>query len=877
MNDKYRQIVLDYFNGDELATDVWMNKYQLKTEDGFFEKTPDEMHRRLAKHFYDAQFINPPNDKEDIELSDYGKLRNNILSEDEIYELFKNFNYIVPQGSVMSQLGNTSSVGSLSNCFVIGQPEDSYGGICKKDEEMAQLMKRRGGVGLDLSTIRPEKTRVKNAAITSTGMPSFMERYSNTTREVAQDGRRGALMLSTSIRHPDSLGFITAKQDRSKVTGANISVMITNDFMEAVRNDDDYILRFPVDLPQEACDMAQMDQEEYNVLVERETKDGGKHYFKRIKARDYWNTIIHCAWDSAEPGIIFIDNHWDYSPDGVYPQYRGITTNPCGEIFMQPFDACRLIAKNLFSFVKNPFNVNAEIDYGKLYQISYEQQYLGDILVDIELGYIKNIINKIKSDPEDETTKRTELELWEKIYDVASSGRRTGNGITSLGDMLAALNVKYDSNESFKIIDSVYYTIMKAELDATIDMSILKGSFKGWDPNIEKSGNRWYNFVQQIYPEQFARMQKYGRRNISFSTVAPTGSVSIMTQTTSGIEPLFSPYYMRRKKINPNDKGVRVDFTDQNGDNWQEYPVMHPKFRNWAIMHIEDMISGISRDEQVMRMSSEEVQKLFEVSPWYQSIANDIDWEKRVELQGIIQKYVTHSISSTINLPNDVTEEDVAKIYEKAWDAGLKGVTVYRDGCRTGVLVSNDAKDTERTFGDVDAPKRPKRLPCKVIRFQNKYEKWIAFVGLLNGRPYEIFTGPSDMFKVPNNIDDGIIIKTKIDGNKSYDFEYDCEEGKCIVEGLSKAFHKEYWNYARLISSMLRHGMPIYYVTETIENMSFTEDTINTWKSGVVRALKKYIKDGTKINGTCYDCGSDRVIFEEGCVRCIDCGSSKCG
>lgn len=883
--------VLEYFRGDELASGVWESKYKLTSPDGSFqEETPDDMHKRMAKLFAEAESKYEDYSPRRKELSDYGQNRRK-LNERAIYTLFRNFSFIVPQGSIMSQLGNPYSIGSLSNCFVLGQPKDSYGGICKKDEEMVHLMKRRGGVGIDLSTLRPSQTQVKNAAKTSTGAASFMHRYSNSTREVAQAGRRGALMLSMDIRHPDVLEFITAKQDLTQVTGANISVMIRDEFMEAVRNDEDYLLRFPCTIEFiDNADKSMMTRLEYDKLYTESNAHGPIASYKKIKAKEYWDKIIECAWSSAEPGVMFIDRHWDYSPDGAYPQYKGVTTNPCSEIFMQPYDACRLIAKNLFSFVHNPFTNESELDYELLYKVSYEQQWLGDLLVDLEIGHIDRIIQKIESDPEPKEVKQTELDLWRNIRDVASSGRRTGNGFTALGDMLAALGLKYDSPEGMATVQRVCHTMMSGELDATIDLAILRGPFSGCDPEMEFANggsNSFYRMLSESFPQQVDRMKKHKRRNVSWSTVAPTGSVSIMTQTTSGLEPLFSPYYMRRKKINPSEEGVRVDFTDSVGDTWQEFAVVHPKFETWWETYRSDILNTfpmphIDIPNDIIRkylsdLTKQELEEVFQRSPWYGSTANDIDWTKRVEIQGIIQKYTTHSISSTINLPSTATKEEVSTIYQEAHRHGLKGVTVYRDGCRTGVLVSTPT-EKEVKFTENDAPKRPKTLPCKLVKFQNNYEKWVAFIGLYEDRPYEIFTGPLDALSIPNSVEEGSIIKG-IDpkGDKVYNFVYTHEGNNYVLEGLSKSFNKEYWNYAKLISSMLRHGMPIFYVAQTVEDMTFNTEYINTWKNGVVRALKKFIANGTTYKSKCKECGGENVVFEEGCQKCMNCGSSKCG
>ena len=867
--------LLKYFKGDELAAGVWEGKYKMEGEE-----TPDDMHRRMAKEFarIEEKYITSEVDTYTVErwnkLSHYGRHRDE-LTEESIYELFKDFKYIVPQGSIMSQLG-APQIGSLSNCFVIGQPEDSYGGIFQKDEEMVQLMKRRGGVGIDISTLRPAETAVSYAAKTTTGAVSFMHRFSNSTREVAQNGRRGALMLSIDINHPDVLDFIQIKRDGTSVTGANISIKITNDFMKAVEADEDYILQFPCDnLPRKSPDLSSM---EYNKLYKGELIGvEGDLYLKKIRAREYWDEIIKSAHGYAEPGIIFVDNHHNYSPDGVYPQYKGVTTNPCGEIFMQPYDACRLIAVNLFSFVNNPFTKDAEFDVKKFYEVNYEAMRLSDDLIDLEVERIKRIVEKIETDIESEKVKQREMDLWVKVLTTAQSSRRTGLGFTALGDCLAALNYKYDSDEALLFVEQFMHIKKESEFDCTLDLAKLRGPFEGWDSKLEfvddglgnyMGNNDYYKMLIQEFPKQVERMLENGRRNVSWSTVAPTGTVSLLTQTTSGLEPLFMPFYMRRKKV--NKEAERVDFVDEIGDKWQEFPVLHEKFKEWMISKLsEKYVSfwGLNIEE----LTKEQLQKAFELSPWYGSTANDIDWVKRVEIQGIIQKYITHSISSTINLPNEVKEEEVAEIYMESWKKGLKGVTVYRDGSRSGVLVSEPTKELV-TFNENHAPKRPKSLPCKIVRFNNNKEKWIAFVGLMDNKPYEVFTGKAENVDLPLSIEVGEIKKIKDETGKRYDFVYDggvCEK----ISGISSV---DYWNYGKLISGMLRHGMPLPFVVDTIQNLTWDEDHINTWKAGITRAMKKFIKDG-KVEGIkCAGCGSESIIFEEGCSRCLMCGSSKC-
>lgn len=866
--------LLSYFNGDDLASSVWLGKY---AQEG--EETPDDMHKRLAKEFARIERnyqITEPIKISDLKthrdrlqkLSEYGKIRKN-LDEETIYNLFKDFRYVVPQGSIMSQLGS-KSIGSLSNCFVIGQPEDSYGGIFQKDEEMAQLMKRRGGVGIDISTLRPIGTPTSNAAKSSTGAVSFMHRFSNTTREVAQNGRRGALMISIDINHPDVMEFIKIKRDLSQVTGANISIKINNDFMKAVENDEDYVLRFPcyAKIP---TGVYQENRISYNQLYEYQSNDGENDrrvFYKKIRAKEYWEEIIKSAHGVAEPGIIFIDNHHDYSPDGAYPQFKGVTTNPCGEIFMQPYDACRLIALNLYSFVKNPFTKDAEFDSEKFYRITYEAMRLSDDLIDLEIEHIDRILNKLNSDPESNEVKWTEIELWNKIKQTAQASRRTGLGFTAEGDMLAALGYKYDSDEALLFIEQMMHVKMEAELDCTIDLAITRGTFEGWNTELEFDDctqgvflgkNKFYNFIAQQFPEHARRMCDYGRRNVSWNTVAPTGTVSLLTQTTSGIEPLFMPFYMRRKKVNPNDKDVRVDFTDQNGDTWQEFPVLHPKFKYW-IKLTSDWKFNFT-EQKIEDLSKEDLQKLFEKSPWYGSTANDIDWIKRVETQSIIQKYTTHSISSTINLPNDVSEEEVSKIYLESWKKGLKGITVYRDGSRSGVLVSAETNANRDTFEYVDAVKRPKVLEAEVHLTKVAGKPYYVVVGMMDNKPYEVFINNSEL-----PLGKGEIVKK----NKSV-YEFRNNDYHQII---SSNMTDEQLAITRLTSGMLRHGADIKFI---VEQLNKCDGDLFSFTKGLARVLKKFIPDGAKSTVKCHDCGSENVIFEEGCNKCLDCGSSKCG
>ena len=860
---------LDYFKGDELAASVWAGKYQIEGEE-----TPDDMHKRMAKEFARIEEKYIEEEKEDYEdasfnleiMSDYALIRE-PLTEERIYDLFRNFGYIIPQGSIMSMLGNKAKVGSLSNCFVVGQPHDSYGGIMQKDEQLTQLMKRRGGVGIDISTLRPDSVAVSNAAGSSTGAVSFMERFSNTTREVAQKGRRGALMITIDCRHPDVFDFVNVKKDRTKVTGANISVNLRDDFMEAVKKGGDYILRFPCD---KSVDYI-LDEEEFSNLNYNELTpilcEDKDVYVKKVRAKEIYDAIVENAWENAEPGQMFIDRHWNYSPDGVYPQYRGVTTNPCGEIFMQMYDACRLMALNFYSFVNNPFTDKAEINYKLLYEMSYEQQRLADDLVDLELEHIDRIIAKIEADPEPIEVKRDELELWQNIKKVAAAGRRTGCGFTALGDMLAAVGVSYDSKEGKAIIKKVMHTKMKGELDCIIDLGILRGTFEGWDHNLEFVGvnigvgcNDFYKMLLDEFPRQAERMSTFGRRNVSWSTVAPTGSVSILTQTTSGLEPLFMPYYMRRKKVNPGEQGVRVDFTDQNGDNWMEYPILHTKFRDWLVTYLSK-VEQEDKPNDVNTMTNEELEVYFKISPWYGSTANDIDWLERVEIQAIIQKYTTHSISSTINLPSTATQKDVSEIYMAAYKAGLKGVTVYRDGSRTGVLVNNNSTK-EETFEYKDAVKRPRELDAEVHRSTSNGVAYKVIVGMLDSKPYEVFIDESEEKYTGN----GVSFK-KSKGSyffKQNDISYD----------ITSYMTAEQEAITRLASGMLRHGSDIKYV---VEQLNKVDGELFSFTKSLARVLKKYIPDGEKSTVSCNECGSENVIFEEGCSKCLDCGSSKCG
>ncbi|HYX10259.1 MAG TPA: adenosylcobalamin-dependent ribonucleoside-diphosphate reductase, partial [Bacteroidales bacterium] len=828
---------LGYFNGDELAARVWANKYALKDSYGnLYEQTPDDMHHRIA-----------------AEIARIENRYNNPLSEDEIYGLLKEFKYIVPQGSPMTGIGNNFQIASLSNCFVIGhdKPADSYGGIMKIDQEQVQLMKRRGGVGHDLSHIRPHGSPVLNSALTSTGVVPFMERYSNSTREVAQDGRRGALMLSISSKHPDAESFIDAKLTQGKVTGANVSVRIDDEFMEAVVNNRPYVQQYPVD-------------------------SSNPTYTKEVDTGKIWDKIVHNAWKSAEPGVLFWDTISRESVADCYSAfgYKTVSTNPCGEIPLCPYDSCRLLAINLYSYVENPFTPQAKFNFDLFKKHVGIAQRMMDDIIDLELEKIDKILEKINKDPEDPEIKRVERRLWENIRTKAEEGRRTGVGITAEGDMLAALNLRYGSEDGIDFSGEVHRTIALEAYRSSVNMAKERGAFSIYDAQLEENNpfiNRIKNEDEQLYND----MVKYGRRNIALLTIAPTGTTSLMTQTTSGIEPVFMPVYKRRRKVNPNDTDVNVAFVDEVGDAWEEYNVFHHKFITWL------EVNGYDVDE-VRGYDNEAVDALIEKSPYYKATSNDINWVSKVKMQGIIQKWVDHSISVTINLPEDVDEKLVGELYVTAWQSGCKGCTVYRDGSRSGVLISGkEKKKTEQP--DPTQIKRPRDLECDVIRFKNNSESWIAFVGLKDGKPYEIFTGISDeeVLPIPRSIQKGKIIKVKQeDGTKRYDFQYIDKYGyQNTVGGLSHMFNKEFWNYAKLISSVLRHGMPIPDVVNLVSSLRLDSDTINTWKNGVERSLKRYIPDGTKAKTTqeCGECGSTDLVYQEGCLICQSCGSSKCG
>lgn len=827
----------EYFKGDDLAARVWINKYALKDSDGnLYELTPDDMHRRLAKEIYriETKYDNP-------------------LSEETIYELLKDFKYIVPQGGPMSGIGNNLQIVSLSNCFVIGhdKPTDSYGGILKIDQEQVQLMKRRGGVGHDLSHLRPKGSPVKNSALTSTGIVPFMERYSNTTREVAQDGRRGALMLSVSVKHPDSEDFIDVKLTQGKVTGANVSVKLTDEFMNALINKDKFIQQFPID-------------------------DRAPKYIKEVDPQKIWKKIIHNAWKSAEPGILFWDTIIRESVADCYADlgYKTVSTNPCGEIPLCPYDSCRLLAINLYSYVDNPFTKEAKFNFDKFKKhVGYAQKMMDDI-IDLELEKIDQILAKINSDPEDIEVKRVERKLWENIRRKAEEGRRTGVGITAEGDMLAALGLTYGTDTANEFATEVHKTLAIEAYRSSVNMAKERTPFMIYDSQREKN-NPFIERLRQADPEMVREMENYGRRNISLLTIAPTGTTSLMTQTTSGIEPVFRPFYTRRRKVNPNDPEVRVDFVDEQGDKWEEYKVFHHKFLTWLQINKYDV-------EEVKNMSNDQVEELVKKSPYYKATAADIDYLSKVRMQGAIQKWVDHSISVTINMPENVSEEMVEECYFEAWKCGCKGITVYREGSRAGVLISDD-KNNQQAKQMLEL-KRPKVLDADIVRFRNDDEEWIAFVGLLNGMPYEIFTGrvEEDTLNIPKAIENGRIIKERdAEGNNRYDFQYTNRYGYATTfQGLSHQFDKTFWNYAKLISGVLRHGMAIDKAVELVSSLEFDNDSINTWKRGVERALRKYIPNGTKASkkgDICEGCQQeDTQVYQDGCVICTECGHSKC-
>jgi len=873
---KKMNTLLEYFSYDEIASDTWLSKYAAPGE-----TTPDDMHWRMAKEFGSElykkvnlhTFNTLPDDLSSVGKKVFSELIE--LSEEEVqrkvYEKFKDFSRIVPQGSVMTVLGRKDIIGSLSNCFVIGKPIDSYGGIFQFDQHMGQLMKRRGGVGGELSSLRPKGVKTRNVAKTSTGAASFAHRFSNTTNEVAQDGRRGALMLTMLVMHPDIKEFINLKIDQVSVTGANISVQLTDNFMRKVERDEDFILQWPVEGFDPSYFVENSDNIEYDVLYPlnyTEVTNGDETgYFKKVRAKEIYDLIVKNAHAHAEPGQMFVDRHHNYSPDGVYYEYRMVTTNPCGEIGMSAYDACRLICLNMYSYVLDPFSKDSKFDFEAFEEDAFFQQLLADVLVDLEAKAIERIIRKVESDPEDDSIKKIELELWKKIKDVCLKARRTGSGFTALGDTLAALGKPY-SMESEDTIAEIMKTKMSGELKCTIDLALLEGPFTNWDRDSEylcegfkRTGeNDFFQMLLEEFPEEIERMIKYGRRNVSWSTVAPTGTVSLMTQTTSGMEPLFSPYYMRRKKINENDTNSRVDFVDELGVKWQEYPILHPKFKEWLKIEYKPLTDGDSlTDEDISLLDNKSLGDLFFMSPWYKSTANDIDWIERITIQAIIQKYTSHSISSTINLPKSATVEEVSEIYMEAWKQGLKGVTVYRDGSRQGVLIQDTVG-----FEEHDAPKRPKVLEGEVHIVTVKGVKYNVIIGLLEGKVYEVFAHYTEGTSAKPEV-------TKITKLKSGEYQYESNNNTISVT-LDMSDEEE--AITRLTSTALRHGANIKFVAEQLNK---TKGDLTNFSKAMARVLKKYISNGEKSTLKCLECGSKEIIFEEGCEKCTSCGSSKCG
>ena len=858
--DEAFEASLRYFGGDELAARVWVNKYAMKDSFGnIYEKSPEDMHWRIAN-----------------EVARMEQKYKNPISAQEIFDLLDHFRYIIPAGSPMTGIGNNYQIASLSNCFVIGLDgdADSYGAILRIDEEQVQLMKRRGGVGHDLSHVRPKGSPVNNSALTSTGLVPFMERYSNSTREVAQDGRRGALMLSVSIKHPDAEAFVDAKMEEGKVTGANVSVKITDSFMEAAVNDRPFVQQFPIDAEQPT-------------------------YSKEISAKKLWEKIVHNAWKSAEPGVLFWDTIIRESLPDCYADlgFRTVSTNPCGEIPLCPYDSCRLLSINLYSYVKNPFTEEATFDFDLFRKHALLAQRLMDDIVDLEMEKIDRIMEKIKSDPQNDEVKHAEYHLWEKIKEKSGKGRRTGVGITAEGDMIAAMGLRYGTEEATKFAVEVHKTLALSAYRSSVTMAQERGAFSIFEAERERN-NPFVLRIKEADPQLYSDMMKHGRRNIACLTIAPTGTTSLMTQTTSGIEPVFLPVYTRRRKVNPNDTDVHVDYVDEVGDSFEEYIVYHKKFLEWM------KINGL---DTTKKYTQAEINDLVKRSPYYKATANDVDWLMKVRMQGAIQKWVDHSISVTVNLPNNVDEALVNKLYVEAWRSGCKGCTIYRDGSRSGVMISVSKKDKKKkndngreTSQDSDlnsseekhehvctppqvVEERPQVLDCDVVRFQNNKEKWVAFVGLLDGYPYEIFTGLQDDDEgivLPKSVTKGKIIKqTNADGTHRYDFQFENKRGyKTTVEGLSEKFNPEYWNYAKLISGVLRYRMPIDHVIHLVGSLQLKDESINTWKNGVERALKKYVTDGTTVSGqTCPICGQETLVYQEGCLICTNCGASRCG
>ena len=824
----------EYFDNDALAANVWMNKYALKDSEGkFYELNPNDMHIRLAK-----------------EIARIERKYSNPMSEEDVFAVLKDFKYIIPAGSPMAGVGNDNQISSLSNCFVIGNDgdSDSYGGILKIDQEQVQLMKRRGGVGHDLTHIRPKGSPVKNTALTSTGVVPFMSRYSNSTREVAQDGRRGALMLSIGIKHPDSEDFIDAKMEQGKITGANISIKLDDEFMNAVKNDTPYKQQYPVN------------------------SDNPK-FKKEINPRNLWSKIVHNAWSSAEPGILFWDTVIRESIPDVYADYgfKTVSTNPCGEIPLCPYDSCRLLAMNLYSYVEKPFTKDAYFNGDLFTKHSRIAQRIMDDIIDLEIEKVDLIISKIDADPESDEIKGVERKLWEKIREKSYQGRRTGIGITAEGDMLAALGLQYGSEDAITFSTEVHKLLAIEVYRGSVDLAEERGSFEIYDATREVN-NPFIQRIKEHAPHVYDKMLKVGRRNISMLTIAPTGSISICTQTTSGIEPVFMVSYKRRRKVNPNDKNVVVSFVDEVGDAWEEYNVFHPKFETWL------KINGYNIEE-VKEKSEDDLNQIIKQSPYHKATSADINWVSKVKMQGDIQKWIDHSISVTVNIPEEATEELVSDIYLKAWESGCKGMTIYREGSRSGVLVSNDKKEEKSDFHDSKAPSRPRTIEADIIRFQNNYEKWIAVIGKIGKKPYEVFTGKAEDFYLPPYVESGWVTKIKKKGERTrYDFEFEDKQGyRITVPALSRSFEQELWNYAKLISGVLRHGMPLTYVVNLIDNLTVPEDNINTWKNGVVRALKRYVPDGTDAaQRTCPECNNEALVYEDGCLICKSCGYSKC-
>ena len=856
--DEAFETSLRYFDGDELAARVWVNKYAMKDSFGnVYEKSPEDMHWRIAN-----------------EVARIEKKYKNPISAQDVFELLDHFRYIIPAGSPMTGIGNNYQIASLSNCFVIGLDgdADSYGAILRIDEEQVQLMKRRGGVGHDLSHVRPKGSPVNNSALTSTGLVPFMERYSNSTREVAQDGRRGALMLSVSIKHPDAEAFVDAKMEEGKVTGANVSVKITDSFMEAAVNDKPFVQQFPINAEQPT-------------------------YSKEISAKKLWEKIVHNAWKSAEPGVLFWDTIIRESLPDCYADlgFRTVSTNPCGEIPLCPYDSCRLLSINLYAYVKNPFTKDATFDFDLFRKHAVLAQRIMDDIVDLEMEKIELIMEKVKNDPQNDEVKLAEYHLWEKIQDKSGKGRRTGVGITAEGDMIAAMGLRYGTEEATKFSVEVHKTLALAAYRSSVTMAQERGAFAIFDAQRETE-NPFLLRMKEADEQLYADMMKYGRRNIACLTIAPTGTTSLMTQTSSGIEPVFMPVYTRRRKVNPNDTDVHVDYVDEVGDSFEEYIVYHKKFLEWM------KINGL---DVTKKYSQAEINELVKRSPYYKATANDVDWLMKVRMQGAIQKWVDHSISVTVNLPNNVDEALVDKLYVEAWRSGCKGCTIYRDGSRSGVMISvskkdkkkknenetnkdNDLSTAEEKHAHICTPPevvevRPQVLDCDVVRFQNNKEKWVAFVGLLDGYPYEIFTGLQDEDEgivLPKSVTKGKVIKqTNPDGTHRYDFQFENKRGyKTTVEGLSEKFNPEYWNYAKLISGVLRYRMPIDHVIHLVGSLQLNDESINTWKNGVERALKKYVTDGTNASGqTCPMCGQETLVYQEGCLICTNCGASRCG